>query len=206
MGMVDAYFILYWGFGISKGRYCRYNMYVGSCSGINLSRKNVVRKFLPRGSFNDILLSKISHNRKIPRLMKNKWFRLLFVVVLMGAFAVQLTFAWGNMVQVGQVFVRMILITTGLSLILGVVYSHRAWCVVCPMGTMASWVTKAGNDSKSKNVTFHKEKCVSCNLCTKSCPMEIDVLKFRSNGEVTHPDCLKCSECVIKCPKGALEI
>ncbi|WP_024834690.1 4Fe-4S binding protein [Ruminiclostridium josui] len=162
--------------------------------------------FCPRGSFNDILLSKISHNRKIPRLMKNKWFRLLFVVVLMGAFAVQLTFAWGNMVQVGQVFVRMILITTGLSLILGVVYSHRAWCVVCPMGTMASWVTKAGNDSKSKNVTFHKEKCVSCNLCTKSCPMEIDVLKFRSNGEVTHPDCLKCSECVIKCPKGALEI
>ncbi len=162
--------------------------------------------FCPRGSFNDILLSKISRNKKIPRIMKNKWFRLLFVVALMGAFAVQLSLAWGNMVQVGQVFVRMILITTGLTIILGIVYSQRAWCVICPMGTMASWVTRTGSGSKGKNVTFDKQRCVSCNLCTKSCPMEIEVLKYKSKGEVTHPDCLKCGKCVIKCPKDALKL
>ncbi len=162
--------------------------------------------FCPRGSMNDILISKISRNKKVPQLMKNMWFRIFFLVVLMGAFAVQLSFAWGNMVQIGQVFVRMILITTGLAIILGVIYSHRAWCVFCPMGTMASLITKAGNGSKGKNVTFDTQRCVSCKLCSKSCPMDIDVLKFKSHGEVTHPDCLKCGECAIKCPKEALKI
>ncbi|ACL75012.1 4Fe-4S binding protein [Ruminiclostridium cellulolyticum] len=162
--------------------------------------------FCPRGSMNDILISKISRNKKIPRIMKNMWFRLIFLVVLMGAFTVQFSFAWGDMVQVGQVFVRMILITTGLTIVLGVIFSHRAWCVICPMGTMASLITKAGNSSRVKNVAFDKQRCVSCNLCTKSCPMEIDVLNFKSKGEVTHSDCLKCGECVVKCPKDVLEI
>jgi polyferredoxin len=159
--------------------------------------------FCPRGSFNDIILSRISHNKAIPRLMRSTSFRITFLIALMGAFAVQLMFAWGDIKEVGSVFARMIIITTGITIVLGIMYSHRAWCVICPMGTMAAWVTKLVN--KDQKVSFVKDKCVSCKLCTKACPIGINVLSYKEQGKIDNPDCLKCNECVIKCPKKALK-
>jgi polyferredoxin len=161
--------------------------------------------FCPRGSFNDNILSKISLKGKIPRFMKSTWFKTLFLILLMGAFAVQLTFAWGDLTEIGKVFVRMILITTVITIILGITYNHRTWCVICPMGSMAHFVTKMmAKRSKIKNVTFIKEKCVNCNLCTKSCPMGLDVLSYKEPGQVTNADCLKCNVCINKCPKKSI--
>lgn len=34
--------------------------------------------FCPRGSFNDIILSKISRKRPVPEIFKKTWFRLIF--------------------------------------------------------------------------------------------------------------------------------
>ena len=161
--------------------------------------------FCPRGSFNDNILAKISLKKKLPLFLKSSWFRNLFLIILMSAFAVQLTLAWGDLTKVGEVFVRMILITTLITIVLGIIYSHRAWCVICPMGTMAYFVTKIKTSAKIKHVTFKKEKCVNCNLCTKTCPIGIDVLSYKEQGVVSHPDCLKCNECVMKCPKKSLD-
>jgi polyferredoxin len=36
--------------------------------------------------------------------------------------------------MVGAVFVVMCLITTVISIILGVSTKHRGWCAICPMG------------------------------------------------------------------------
>ena len=166
-------------------------------------------RLCPRGSFNDIVLTKMSRNKAIPKLVKSKWFRNLFLVVLMSAFAIQLVLAWGNLAAIGGVFVRMIIITTLITVILGITYSHRAWCMMCPMGTMASWVTgirdKTKKTSNNNKVTFIKDKCVSCNLCSKECPMGINVLSSKNAGAVDHPDCIKCNRCVYKCPKKSLE-
>ncbi len=163
--------------------------------------------FCPRGSFNDFILTKISRNKAIPELLRKKWFRYTFFSILMGAFALQLVLSWGNMTAVGSVFVRMILITTLITILLGFIYSSRTWCVICPMGTMAAWITKL-RTKRSKaiisNVTFIKDKCVSCRICNKSCPMGIDVLSYKADGEVNNPDCIKCNKCVYKCPKNSL--
>lgn len=161
--------------------------------------------FCPRGSFNDNLLSKISRKRKIPRVMKSIWFKGLFLILIMGAFSIQLIYAWGSLWSVGKVFVRMILITTGLTIILGIIFSQRAWCVICPMGTMAYFVTKlVAAGSRIKYVTFIKEKCIDCKFCSKACPIEIDVLSYKKHGKVINADCLKCNACVSKCPKRSL--
>lgn len=161
--------------------------------------------FCPRGSFNDIILSKISRNKKIPPIMKSMWFKTLFLILLMGAFAVQLFFAWGNLFELGKVFIRMILITSGITVILGISFSHRTWCVICPMGTMAHFVTKITPFSwRIRNVNFKKDACVNCKLCSKSCPVGIDVLCNKNEGKVTNADCLKCNVCVDKCPKKSL--
>ncbi|MDF2988900.1 MAG: hypothetical protein K0R50_4410 [Eubacterium sp.] len=163
--------------------------------------------FCPRGSFNDILLSKISRNRAVPKILRSRRFRKLFLVLLMSAFAIQLFMAWGSLAATGSVFVRMIIITTLITIALGILYSHRAWCIICPMGTMASWVTVMVGSKKSsglKKVSFDSEKCVSCKLCSKTCPVGIDVLSYKETGTVNDPDCIKCNQCVYKCPKKSL--
>ncbi len=164
--------------------------------------------FCPRGSFNDNILAKLSRKKVIPKFMKSIWFRNLFLIILMSAFTVQLTFAWGDIVKIGGVFVRMILITTVITIILGIIYKERTWCVFCPMGTMAYYVTKIKSGLKAslttKYVTFERDKCINCNICTKTCPMGINVLSYKNEEKVTEANCLKCNACVQKCPKSAL--
>lgn len=163
--------------------------------------------FCPRGSMNDIIISKISKKTRIPELLKNQWFKLMILVLLMGGFAIQIYFAWGNIDAVGTVFVRMILITTVISIILGTVYNQRTWCTICPMGTMASYVARLKHVNKRvKHVKFKDQTCVNCKVCSRNCPMGIDVLEHKNTGKVTHPDCLKCEICIKKCPKKALYI
>lgn len=160
--------------------------------------------YCPRGSFNDIILTRISRKKPIPKVLKAKWFRNTFFIVLMSGFIVQIYFAWGNLSNVGMVFVRMIIITTLITIILGITYKPRTWCAFCPMGTMASWVTKLVGQNKIKNVTFSEKACVDCNQCTKVCPIGINVLSYKQNGKVINSDCIKCNKCVMKCPKKSL--
>lgn len=163
--------------------------------------------FCPRGSFNDKILSKISLRNKVPKFLKSTWFRLIFFILLMSAFAIQIAFAWGNLYRVAVVFVRMIIITTLITIILGFLYNQRTWCMICPMGTMAHYVTKLKLvKGKFKYIAFRKEKCVDCKICTKSCPIGIDVLSHKNIGKVVDVDCLKCKVCIEKCPKKALYI
>jgi ferredoxin-type protein NapH len=161
--------------------------------------------YCPRGSFNDVLLAKISFKGKTPLLFSNFRFRIIFLVLLMSAFTIQLTYAWGNPPAIGLVFVRMIIVTTLITLVLGLIYQPRTWCLFCPMGTLAHYVTKwRSQTTKPKGVTFQKNACVGCKLCNKNCPINIDVYSYKEEGKVTNPDCLKCNACVAKCPKKAL--
>ena len=163
--------------------------------------------FCPRGSFLDIILSKFSLRKPTAKFIKAKWFRNLFLVVLLSTFALQLIFAEGNIVAMGWIFVRMIWITTVLAIILGLVYNQRSWCNICPMGTLSHYVGKIKSmKANEKYVTFSENKCVDCNLCTKACPMNIKVLDFKFYGKVVDTNCIKCNHCVDKCPKKSLHI
>lgn len=163
--------------------------------------------FCPRGSFNDIILGKITRRVKLPAFFRTLWFRLLFLGVLMGGFTVQIIMAWGNPAMIGQVFIRMIFITTLLTILLGIFYRPRAWCLICPMGTMAHFAAKIETGKiKNKHIFFQKEKCVNCRLCSRQCPILIDVHQYKEAGKMDHADCLKCLTCVAKCPKKSLHI
>jgi len=88
----------------------------------------------------------------------------------------------------------MIIVTTLLTIVLGTVYNHRAWCTICPMGTMAHYVSKTEDSKKrAKHISFITDTCVDCKLCTKSCPMAIDVHTHKCSGKVLDGDCLKCN-------------
>lgn len=88
----------------------------------------------PRGAFLDIALSGISLKRSVPKLFARQWFRRLVALLFMGFAAFRIMRAGGSPVIMGSVFVLMCLLTTIISIILGIATRHRTWCGICPMG------------------------------------------------------------------------
>lgn len=85
-------------------------------------------------------------------------------------------------------------------ILLGSMLYDRFFCkYLCPMGAVYGIISKI---SWSK-IVRDKDVCISCNLCSKSCPMNIAVAKA---DKVTSAECISCQSCVLSCPKkGALQ-
>lgn len=157
--------------------------------------------FCPRGSFYDQVVSRISPGKKIPALFSHPFFRLVMLVLLTTVFLFQMYFAWGNPRAMGMVFVRIVLITTLAGTLLGAIYHHRTWCSFCPMGTLASWISRI----RKPMPLFVEDSCVECGLCEKACPFQLKPYEAKgSEAGFTHSDCIKCGRCVPVCPKGSL--
>lgn len=75
----------------------------------------------------------------------------------------------------------------------------RGFCkYLCPAGAWYALLSKISPN----RVVRDAGKCVGCGLCSKACPMGIDVAH---STEVKSAECLGCRECVNVCPKeGAL--
>lgn len=88
----------------------------------------------PRGAFLDMVVSKASSNKKIPGLFTKMWFRFVVFISFMSFLTYRIMQTGGSLVKIGAVFVLMCLVTTIISIILGTLYKHRGWCMICPMG------------------------------------------------------------------------
>jgi polyferredoxin len=151
----------------------------------------------PRGSFYDVFLSKVSRRAAIPSFIKTGWFRTVILSALLTALGLQVYFAWGSLAAVGLAFVRVLTVTTAAGIILGTVFHERAWCHICPMGTLGKWTSQ---DTQSLHVN---EQCRNCKLCSKVCPMQLKPYEHKA-GAMHEGDCLKCQSCVAACPINAL--
>ena len=152
--------------------------------------------YCPRGSLWDEVFARANPNRTIPAWARNRNFRYGVLVLIFGLFSWQMVGAWPNPEAIGLVFLRVIFITTLIGIFLALRYSPRTWCSFCPMGTLASWLSKGKNPLRLAN------SCVQCGLCAKACPMDLAPQK---QGELfADPDCIKCGVCVQRCPKAAL--
>ncbi|QNU66201.1 4Fe-4S binding protein [Ruminiclostridium herbifermentans] len=154
----------------------------------------------PRGSFYDNLIIKFSNNKKAPRFLKSNLFRAAMVIFMMTMFAFGIYKNWGDLFGIGMVFYRIIVVTTIIGVILSLFYNQRTWCHFCPMGTLASLISKF---RKSKNVLQISADCVSCKICEKKCSIGIVPYEYKENI-LSHPDCIQCGECVNVCPKNAI--
>lgn len=84
--------------------------------------------------------------------------------------------------------------------IIGSMLYDRFFCkYLCPMGAVYGLLSKL---SPSK-VVRNKDACTNCKICSKNCPVNIDVAHCDS---VTSAECLSCQTCVLSCPnKDALQ-
>ncbi|HWQ19807.1 MAG TPA: 4Fe-4S binding protein [Methanotrichaceae archaeon] len=148
----------------------------------------------PRGSFNDFWLGRISRSRRIPTIMKSMWIRVPIFIAMMGFMVWRVFGTQGIVDKVGMVFVVMCILTTSISILLGISISPRAWCTFCPMGTLQRTLGGARYQLK-----VDRDLCVECKKCQKDCPMQLPV-----NEVLEKPDCIKCERCIEACPKDAL--
>jgi polyferredoxin len=84
--------------------------------------------------------------------------------------------------------------------IIGSMLYDRFFCkYLCPMGAVYGMLSKL---SPSK-IVRNKDICVNCKLCSKNCPVNINVAEC---DKVTSAECIGCQTCVLSCPKkDALE-
>lgn len=96
----------------------------------------------PRGAFLDIVVSKASLKKPIPKIFVKRWFRWAVFALLMCFIIFRIMRTGGNLIAIGAVFVGMCILTTVISIILGIATRHRSWCAICPMGTLQESIGK----------------------------------------------------------------
>lgn len=155
----------------------------------------------PRGSFYDSSIKPLSSRASLPPLFRHQRLRIAIFCLLMLILISNLIFYWPNPYSVGRFFVTLLSVTTVLGIILGIIFHQRAWCFICPVGSLISWI-----GGRKKPLKIISSLCTECSLCQKSCPMQIAPFKFRKEDieTVNDPDCLKCGLCQAICPKKAL--
>ncbi|MEN8728397.1 MAG: 4Fe-4S binding protein [Desulfuromonadales bacterium] len=149
----------------------------------------------PRGSFIDTWLNLVSGDRAMPGILRNAKFRWTLLSALIGFMTVRIAQNPTDFDHWGIVFWQMCTITTIAAVGLGIRYSARSWCAICPVGTMAG---TAGKNRYSLQVSA---SCQGCRLCENRCPMQLEIAKYRHSGQSAEQDCLKCSACMSACPK-----
>jgi polyferredoxin len=152
----------------------------------------------PRGAFFDLFIRPLSRRKAIPTFFRSQKVRVFMLFLIFTMIGTQWYLARGDLAAMGLALVRLLTITTLVGIILGLVIHPRVWCHICPMGTLAHWL------SGGKNPLFISRACTGCRACARACPMQLKPYEYRLKGLVGDNDCLKCGTCVAACPRRAL--
>ena len=196
------FFILFVGWYIPfLGYFIPLCMLLGIGLGVSRGRK-WCDWYCPRGSFYDTYASRISPQRKIPAVVRNLYFRIGIIALLLGIMTYNLVVRWPHAAAIGRFFVIMVGATTVLGVTLALVFHQRTWCLFCPIGTIIKTAGRGRN-----TLEIDSGLCVECKLCAKVCPVQIRPYAFKAEGKrtVADADCLRCGMCVAVCPKHALQ-
>lgn len=152
----------------------------------------------PRGAFYDLFIAPLSRRQEIPALLRQPAVRVFMLLLIFTMIGIQWYAAAGNVRAMGLALVRILTVTTIVGIILGLLYHQRAWCQICPMGTLGSWL------AKGKKPLAISTTCTACGVCSRVCPMQLKPSEHRSVGSITDPDCIKCGTCAAVCPRRAI--
>jgi len=84
--------------------------------------------------------------------------------------------------------------------LLASLFVERPWCRwLCPFGAVQGIIQLVSPWKIRRN----SDLCIDCGLCSKACPMNIDVARKKA---VMDTRCNRCGECLAACPKeGSLD-
>jgi len=77
-------------------------------------------------------------------------------------------------------------------------FSKSLWCrYLCPLGAFFGIIRKFS----IFKIIRDKNSCVSCGLCNKNCPANLDI---KTPEVINDSDCISCGKCIGNCPKTSL--
>ena len=165
---------------------------------------------LPFGTFQEWIgrigksIFKKRYNRCIPAkldgILRYLRYIVLAWVIYMTAVSGQLMFAdidpyfalfnfWSSEVAIGGIIVLLVVMLLSL-------FVERPWCkYACPYGA----VLGITNKFRIFKIKRNESTCINCSLCSKRCPMNIDVA---GKGVIKDHQCISCLECTSEavCP------
>lgn len=87
----------------------------------------------------------------------------------------------------------------GVTLFASLFYDRFFCKYLCPMGAFLGIVSKISPNVIKRD----SDKCIDCGLCSRNCPVDIQVDQLQT---VNTAECLNCQLCTTSCPvEGALE-
>ncbi len=107
---------------------------------------------------------------------------------------------WSALINITEWTFTPGMVILGLTLV-GSVFVERPWCrYACPLGAISGLLGKLS----PVYIKREAEACTSCKICSKTCPMGLEVHTVTT---ITSVDCISCLECVDECPRqGAMEV
>jgi polyferredoxin len=107
---------------------------------------------------------------------------------------------WSALINIAEWTFTPGLVVLGLTLV-GSLFVERPWCrYACPLGAVSGLLGKLSPVYIKRDAAA----CTSCKICTKACPMGLQV---HTATTITSVDCIGCLECVGECPRaGAMQV
>lgn len=97
----------------------------------------------PRGSLFGNFLKYISLDNNLPSNLKSKTAKNILLAFLLVMFTISLITSGLDINKIGFVIFRLMIVSTILGIIMGVLFKPRSWCQVCPMGYTTGLIKEA---------------------------------------------------------------
>ncbi len=91
----------------------------------------------------------------------------------------------------------------GLSFFVGRRAGCHTICWMAPFMMIGRWIRNRFGWA-SLRLVADASACSDCKLCTKSCPMSLDVNAMVQVEQMEHSECILCGTCVDQCAKKAI--
>jgi len=96
----------------------------------------------PRGRALGFVMQKNAKRKALPPFMRSTGFRRLLCGSTMVFVIGNLARARGSIHNIGSVFWVLCILSLSAGLVLGFFFKPRAWCAVCPMGTLQDTISR----------------------------------------------------------------
>jgi polyferredoxin len=134
---------------------------------------------------------------------------LIIIVINAGGYKeINPFFGMTNRLSLGEqwefiIYYIVVLLTILLSLLFGRRASCHYSCFVSPFMMVGRAIRNLFN-LPALQLKGDSSKCTRCNICTKECPMSLDVSEMLQKGELEHYESIMCGACIDACKAKAI--
>jgi polyferredoxin len=102
------------------------------------------------------------------------------------------------------IYYIVIALFVGLAIVLGRRAGCHTICWMAPFMIAGRWIRNRFGWA-SLRLVADASSCADCKMCTKNCPMSLDVIAMVQLEKMENTECILCGTCVDNCAKSAIQ-